>query len=72
MTAPATLPDVDAYVASQPRAAKHQLIDEMTPDELRAIARHCLAYAPGVLDRAIAERLAARRDGNKARTRRTA
>lgn len=65
-----TLPpadDVDTWVAAHPRAAKHQLIDEMSPAELRAIARHCLAYAPEVLDRAIAERLRARRDGNRAR-----
>lgn len=66
-TMPGTTDNVDAWVEGQPRAGKHQLIDEMTPDELRAMARHCLAYAPEVLDRAIAERLRARRDGNRAR-----
>jgi hypothetical protein len=71
MTAPATLPPpdgMDAWVTGQTRAGKRQLLDEMTPDELRAIARHCLEYVPNVVDRAIAERLRARRKGNKAAT----
>lgn len=63
-----TLPadDVDAWVTGQTRAGRHQLLDEMTPHELRAIARHCLQYAPEVTDRAIAERLRCRREGNRA------
>jgi len=59
--------DAQAWVASLTRLDKHRVIESLNEHELRAFARHALEYAPQALDRALAERLIARRDGERDR-----
>ncbi len=49
-----------AKVARLTTLDKLRVVDAMTAHELRALARHLIAYAPEAMDRAIAERLAVR------------
>jgi len=49
-----------ADVAEMTRRDKHQAIDALSTNDLRALARHMACYAPDAFCRALAERLSVR------------